>query len=46
MLHYTIMVKFDLNNVPRICQFKSIKESFMSFPSAKSTCYTTKKMLN
>jgi hypothetical protein len=44
MWHYIIIVKFDLNNVPKICPFKSIKESFMSFSSVKKTCYTTKKM--
>jgi hypothetical protein len=37
MLHYNIIIKFDLNNVPKICHFKSIKESFMSFSNAKNT---------
>jgi len=45
MLHYTFIVKFDLNNVPKICHFKSIKESFMSFSNVKNSCYTVKKML-
>jgi hypothetical protein len=31
MLHYNIIVKFDLNNVPKNVILKSIKESFMSF---------------
>jgi hypothetical protein len=44
MLHYTI-IKFDLNDVPKVCHFKSIKKSFMSFSSAKSSCYTAKEML-
>jgi hypothetical protein len=44
MLHYIIIVKFDLSNVPKICHFKFIKDSFMSFSNIKSTCYTTKKM--
>jgi hypothetical protein len=43
MLHYTIIVKFDLNNVPKICHLNSIKESFMSFSSAKNTHYIAKK---
>jgi hypothetical protein len=45
MLNYIIIVKFDLNNVPKICHFNSIKESFMSFSSIKNTCYIAKKML-
>jgi len=45
MLHYTIIVKFDLINVPKICHFKSIKESLMSFSSVKRTCYIIKKIL-
>jgi hypothetical protein len=44
MLHYFIIIKFDLNDVPKICHFKSIKESFMSFSSVKNSCYNTKKM--
>jgi hypothetical protein len=32
-------IKFDLNNVPKIFHFKSIKESFMSFSSVKNICY-------
>jgi hypothetical protein len=44
MLHYTIIVKFDLNNVPEIYHFKSIKKSFMSFSNVKNTCYIAKKM--
>jgi hypothetical protein len=44
MLHYTIIVDFDLNNVPKICHLKSIKESFISFSNAKNTCYNAKKM--
>jgi hypothetical protein len=34
--------KFDLNNVPAICHFKSIKESFTSFSSAKNIRYIVK----
>jgi len=45
MLHYTIIIKFDLNNVPKICLFKSIKEPFMNFSSAKSVHCIVKKML-
>jgi hypothetical protein len=45
MLHYTIIRKFDLNNVPKICHFKSIKKSFMSFLGVKNTRYTIKKIL-
>jgi len=37
--------KFDLNNVPTICHYKSIKESFTSFSSAKNICYIAKIML-
>jgi hypothetical protein len=44
MFHYPIIVKFDLNNVPKKCHFKSIKESFMRFSTVKNTCYTIKKM--
>jgi len=40
MLHYNIIIKFDLNNVPKICHLKSIKESFMSFLSAKRTYFS------
>jgi hypothetical protein len=40
MLYYIIIVNFDLNNVSKICHFKSIKESFMSFSNAKNTPYT------
>jgi hypothetical protein len=43
-MHYTIIIKFDLNDVPKMCHFKSIKESFMNFLSPKNNCYTTKKM--
>ncbi len=43
MLHYIIIVKFDLINVPKICHSKSTKESFMSFSNVKRTCYTVKK---
>jgi len=44
MLHYIIIINFDLNNVPEICHCKSIKESFMSFSSAKNIQYIIKKM--
>ncbi len=44
MLHYIIIIKFDLNDVPKICHFKYIKKSFMNFSSAKNSCYNTKKM--
>jgi hypothetical protein len=44
MLHYTIIVKFDLNNVPEICHFKSSMESSMSFTNVKNIHYTVKKM--
>jgi hypothetical protein len=44
MLYYIIIVNFDLNNVSKICHFKSIKKSFMSFSSAKNTPYIVKKM--
>jgi hypothetical protein len=44
ILHYIIIVKFDLNNVPNICCFKSINDSSMSFSSAKNPRYTVKKM--
>jgi hypothetical protein len=43
MLHYIIIGKFDLNNVPKVCHFKSIKELFMSFLGAKNIHYTIKK---
>jgi hypothetical protein len=43
MLHYTIIIKFDLNNLPEICHFKSSKESSMSFSNVKNIHYTAKK---
>jgi hypothetical protein len=43
MLHYNIIVKFDLNNVFKICHLKFSKESFMSFSSAKKNITLLKK---
>jgi hypothetical protein len=42
--HCNITIKFDLNNVPKICHFKSSRESFMSCSNAKSIRYIAKTM--
>jgi hypothetical protein len=36
-------IDFDLNNIPNLCHFKSIKESFMSFSSVKNIHYISLK---